>query len=79
MESDALNGNHFVLDFADMGPIQDWVNTSLDHRHLNDVMDIPPTCENIAAWALTSWMNVYPMLKLVRVSESPNTYGEATL
>ena len=42
-----LNQNGMVVDFGD---IKKAVHGALDHRHLNDVVGVNPTAENIAAW-----------------------------
>jgi len=65
-----------VVDYGNLKPFQDYIDTKLDHRHLNDVLDGPTTAENIAkhlydvAWAM--WHNV---TITVRVSETQKTWA----
>jgi 6-pyruvoyltetrahydropterin/6-carboxytetrahydropterin synthase len=49
----------FVIDFGELQWIGDLIASTLDHRHLNDVIDLNPTSENIATWMLKrvqAWM-----------------------
>ena len=45
-KSEELNNAGMVIDFSDIKKV---VN-KLDHQHLNDVIDVNPTAENIAKW-----------------------------
>jgi 6-pyruvoyltetrahydropterin/6-carboxytetrahydropterin synthase len=71
----------FVTDFAELAMFRSYLDTSLDHRDLNEVMDFPPTSENLAEH-LASWFmtNVEPCipgrLVRVRVSETAGTWAE---
>lgn len=42
----------FVIDFGHLNWVRDLIADHLDHRHLNDVLDLNPTSENLATWAL---------------------------
>lgn len=73
-----VNGCGMVVDYNDMKPFQEYIDTTLDHRHLNEVLpDIHPTAENLAkhlydvVWGL--WHDV---AITVRVSETPKTWAE---
>lgn len=44
-----LNHNGMIIDFKH---IKELIHDRLDHACLNDVLQINPTAENIAAWAL---------------------------
>jgi len=46
IKSEILNSNGMIIDFS---RIKSTVNL-LDHQNINDVIDINPTAENIAAW-----------------------------
>lgn len=74
----------FVVDYAELSPIKDWIDGTLDHRHLNDVFDFNPTAENMAgntadrvAQLLTKagYKNVRDVQ--VAVSETPKTWATA--
>ena len=45
--SEQLNADGMVIDYHEIKRI---VSGHLDHRHLNDVIDLNPTAENIARW-----------------------------
>lgn len=40
----------FVVDFGELDWLSDLLADRLDHQHLNDILDINPTSENIAGW-----------------------------
>lgn len=71
----------FVVDFAEMAWFGDLVAERLDHRHLNDVLPLNPTSENIAGWLgshVAEWVSrrddQHRFTGLgVSVSESPRT------
>lgn len=71
----------FVVDFADLVPVKEFIDAALDHRVLNDVLDVPPTSENIARW-LFDWCEIHLRLPAsvwvvsVRIQETANTYAE---
>ncbi len=73
----------FVTDFGDLTPFRAYLDHELDHRDLNEVVDFPPTSENLteylAGWFMT---NVEPSIpgRLVRlrVSETADTWAEFT-
>lgn len=45
--SEQLNADGMVVDYH---KIKELVTSRLDHKHLNDVIDINPTAENLARW-----------------------------
>ncbi|MDT0548368.1 MULTISPECIES: 6-carboxytetrahydropterin synthase [Streptomyces] len=66
----------FVRDYGDLSAFQKWVDETLDHRHLNDVLDgVNPSAENIAMWLHERWVKEFPELTAVRVSETPKTWA----
>ena len=40
----------FVIDYAEIDRVVDPLLAILDHHNLNEVMDVPSTSENLAAW-----------------------------
>lgn len=67
----------FVRDYDDLNPFKKWVDETLDHRHLNEVMDgLSPSAENLAMWLFDLWYERYPELTAVRISETPKTWAE---
>lgn len=72
----------FVVDYAELGPIKSWIDDTLDHRHLNDVLDFNPTAENMAAATLDKVKQLLAdaghgnVSRLaVAVSETPKTWA----
>lgn len=47
MQSKELNKNGMVMDFTH---IKQEIHDALDHKYINDVVQINPTAENIAKW-----------------------------
>lgn len=78
-EADKLNDDSFVMDYREMGDFQGMIDTLVDHRDLNEVMNpIRPTAENIAEWFWEFIKLKYPSwpLALIRVSETGTTFAE---
>lgn len=69
----------FVLDYGELAPIKDLIDTHLDHRHLNDVLGFNPTAENMARWLVgrvRAWVEVPEGVRVsVSVSETPKTWA----
>ena len=67
----------FVRDYRALAPVKDWLDTTVDHRHLNDVLDgVNPSAEHLARWIFETWQKDYPELAAVRLSETPKTWAE---
>jgi 6-pyruvoyltetrahydropterin/6-carboxytetrahydropterin synthase len=83
--SHSLTGPGFVADFADLDPVKRYIDTTLDHRNLNDALPhIAPTSELLARH-LYEWCDdnltlpVDARVDSVRVSETPSTWAEFRL
>ena len=78
LAADELDDRGFVLDYGDLAPFKRWVDDTLDHQVLNDV--VPPgvltTAEALAAWLFHEWSDTYPELVAVTVRETASTYAE---
>lgn len=76
LQADTLNDVGFVVDYGDLKPFKEYIDGTLDHRHLNQVLDFQTSAENIArhlfAWCKSRW----PQTVAVRVSETPKTWAE---
>ncbi|WP_328779901.1 6-pyruvoyl tetrahydropterin synthase family protein [Streptomyces canus] len=67
----------FVRDYGDLSDFKKWLDTELDHRHLNEVVpDLNPSAENLAMWIYSVWSERFPEITAVRVSETPKTWAE---
>ena len=76
LESETLDQNSFIVDYNDLYPVKDYINSTLDHRNLNDVLPVATTAENIAKFLYDRFKPQFPQLCKVRVSETPKTWAE---
>jgi len=71
-----LDADGFVRDYHDLAALKTHIDREFDHRHLNDVLTVPPTAEQMARyffdWSRARW----PEVTAVRVSETPKTWAE---
>ncbi|MCE5975226.1 6-carboxytetrahydropterin synthase QueD [Sinirhodobacter sp. WL0062] len=71
-----LNADGFVRDYHELRPLKIYIDEVFDHRHLNDVLNVPTTAENMAKhffdWCQARW----PETVAVRISETPKTWAE---
>jgi 6-pyruvoyltetrahydropterin/6-carboxytetrahydropterin synthase len=76
LQAETLNPVGFVVDYGDLVTLKHYIDSQLDHRHLNDVILGQPSAENIAKhlfdWCKSRW----PQIVAVRVSETPKTWAE---
>lgn len=77
LQSETLNKTGFVRDYRELNELKTYIDETVDHRHLNDVLGENNTsAEQIAKhfydWCKTRWSEVVA----VRVSESPKTWAE---
>ncbi len=77
LQADALDAVGFVRDYRELSVLKDFIETSLDHQHLNDVLGHDrTTSEAIAKW-IYDWCRArWPEVTAVRVSETPKTWAE---
>lgn len=73
LESNRLNEVGFVKDYRELDGIKSYIDTVLDHRHLNDIFDFQPSAENIARYLFELFIVEYPDLKRVYVKETEKT------
>jgi 6-pyruvoyltetrahydropterin/6-carboxytetrahydropterin synthase len=73
----ALDDRGFCqVDYRELDPFKRWIDEHLDHRHLNDVLPVLPTAENIAKLLLGVVRELVPdYVRAVRVSETPRTWA----
>ena len=77
LQSASLNNHGFVVDYRDLDVLKNYINDSIDHRHLNDILgDDNVTAEHIARhfyeWCKQRW----PQVSAVMISETPRTWAE---
>lgn len=70
-----LNEHGFVREYRDLDALKSYIDDTFDHRHLNDVLDMP-TSEVLAKhfydWCKARWDEV----SCVRISETPKIWAE---
>lgn len=75
-----LDEHGFLLDYNDLKPFGQWLDDTLDHRHLNDVTTGQPSAENLARVLAQQVQGVLQLPAGVRVSvavsETPKTWAE---
>lgn len=76
-----LDDSGMVVDYLALDPVGELIARTVDHRHLNDVIDGEPTAERLAWWLYESLKSQLPAevagtLVAVRVHETPRTWAE---
>jgi 6-pyruvoyltetrahydropterin/6-carboxytetrahydropterin synthase len=78
--SPQLDHRGFVVDYAELDPIGDWINTQFDHKYLNENTDLAlTTAEYLAATIyeiavdVLAWAS-HATVTAVGVSETPKTW-----
>lgn len=75
-QSYELNAIGFIIDYRDLYPIKDFIDQTLDHRHLNEIVDFNPTAENLARYLFEQFKPSFPQLVSIRVCETDKTSAE---
>ena len=76
LQSPTVNEHGFVVDYLDLQWFKEYIDNTLDHRHLNDVLPFPTSAENIACHLFQLAKAKWPQVTAVRVSETPKTWAE---
>lgn len=71
--AESLNSVGFVKDYRELDNVKKYIDNTLDHRHLNDIVSFNPTAENIAKYLYDIFKKEIPELYAVEVSETPKT------
>lgn len=79
--ADELDHREMVVDYFDLDPVKRFIDTRVDHQHLNDVMPGETTAERLAWWLYESLKGELPAevaarIVAVRVHETPKTWAE---
>jgi 6-pyruvoyltetrahydropterin/6-carboxytetrahydropterin synthase len=79
--ADELDARGMVVDYLDLDPVKRFIDETVDHRHLNDVVLGEPTAERLAWWLYESLTGTLPTavgerVVAVRVYETPTTWAE---
>lgn len=62
-----------VLDYGELSPVQSYIDQTLDHRHLNDVLPFHPTAELLAEHLYKVFRLFIEHLASVTVKETEKT------
>ena len=73
LQSETLNEYGFVVDYRALKVVKEYIDSTLDHRHLNDILSVHPTAENIAKFIFERFRRELPQMYAVEVSETPKT------
>ena len=77
LEAPALDDTGFVRDYGELSAVQDHLDQTVDHRHLNDVLGHDRTTAEVICKWLYDWCKPrWPEVVAVRVSETPETSAE---
>jgi 6-pyruvoyltetrahydropterin/6-carboxytetrahydropterin synthase len=68
-----LTPEGFLRDYGNLKPIKEYIDSTLDHRHLNDVLNTNPTAELIALHIFEYFKHDFPEMNAVSVKETPKT------
>jgi 6-pyruvoyltetrahydropterin/6-carboxytetrahydropterin synthase len=69
-----LDEHGFVHDYRALDAFKRWLDTEVDHRHLNDLFPCT-SAEYLAQTFFEKWVKLIPYLHAVRVSETPKTWA----
>lgn len=76
VESPMLDDRGFCqVDYGELDPFKRYIDEALDHRHLNDVLPVRTTAENIARFLYGEARKLSPFVIAVRVSETDATWA----
>jgi len=73
LKSEVLDEYGFVKEYNTLNAVKQFIDKTLDHRHLNDCLPAPPTSENLARFLFDRFKPEIPELYAVGVSETPQT------
>jgi len=77
LQAPVLDAAGFVRDFHELAALRDFINETLDHKHLNDVLGHDRTTSEVISRWLHDWCkDRWPEVVAVRVSETPRTFAE---
>jgi 6-pyruvoyltetrahydropterin/6-carboxytetrahydropterin synthase len=73
LEAEQLNEQGFVEDYGDLRDIKEWIDSTFDHRDLNDILLVEPTAENLARHIYDAFKFAHPLMTVVKVKETDGT------
>ena len=77
LAGETLNEHGFLRDYRELEPLRTYIDSTFDHRHLNDVMGNGRTTSECLAKHFYDWCKTrFPETVAVRVSETPRIWAE---
>ena len=77
LQSGALDGAGFVRDYHELSALKGFLDATVDHKHLNDVLGHDKTTAEVISKWLYDWCKLrWPEVVAVRVRETPRTWAE---
>ena len=77
LRSAKLNADGFVRDYRDLDAFKQYLQSSVDHRHLNEVFGRDFTTAERLARIFYDWCKArWPEVSAVSVSETPKSHAE---
>lgn len=76
LESLVLDWRGFVTDYRELDIVKKYIDDTLDHRHLNDIFEVPPTAEYMAMTMYKMFKKDIPQLSAVYVKETEKTIAK---
>jgi 6-pyruvoyltetrahydropterin/6-carboxytetrahydropterin synthase len=77
LESPSLDPVGFVRDYHELSALREFIDATLDHKHLNDVLGHDRTTSEVLSKWLYDWCRAsWPEVAAVRVSETPRVWAE---
>lgn len=75
-----LDEKKFVLDYRSLDKMKEWIDSTLDHRNLNEVLDVPTTAECIAEAIFWKARELFgSIIQSASVSETEKTWATFNL
>jgi 6-pyruvoyltetrahydropterin/6-carboxytetrahydropterin synthase len=72
-----LDSVGFVRDYRELSALKEFIDTTLDHNHLNEVLGHNRTTAEVICKWLYDWCKArWPEVIAVRVQETPKTWAE---
>jgi 6-pyruvoyltetrahydropterin/6-carboxytetrahydropterin synthase len=73
----AVDGVGFIRDYREISALKEFLDATVDHNHLNDVLGHDRTTTEVLCKWLYDWCKArWPEVIAVRVSETPRTWAE---
>jgi len=77
LSADTLNEHGFVREYSDLSILKDYIDSTLDHRHLNDVLGDGIVTSELLAKHFYDWcLPHFPEISAVGISETPKIWAE---